>query len=114
MAIEMFRDSGNISSPVMNDIFTQKYNSRYNWRQISKFLRPLVKLVNHGSEKVPFIGPKTWDMLLDDCKNIDNLNTFKKKFKTSKPENCPDRLSKTYMNSIDFVWRRKRKFEIVK
>ena len=42
-------------------------------------------------------------MLLDDCKNIDNLNTFKKKFKTSKPENCPDRLSKTYMNSIDFV-----------
>ena len=103
MAIEMFRDSGNISSPVTNDIFMQKYNSRYNWRQISKFLRPLVKSVNHGSENVPFVGQKTWDMLLDDCKNIDNLNTFKNKFKKSKPENCPDRLCKIYINSTDFV-----------
>ena len=44
-----------------------------------KCLRPLVKSVYHGSESISFLGPKIWNMLLDDCKDIDNLNTFKNK-----------------------------------
>ena len=43
MAIKMIRVSRNIPLAVMNDIFKQKENSRYNLRQISEFLRPLVK-----------------------------------------------------------------------
>ena len=57
-AIEMFHVSRSISPHIMNDIFKQKENSRYNLRQISKFLRPLVKSVYHGSESVSFLGPK--------------------------------------------------------
>ena len=37
LATEMFRDSRNLSPPIMNDIFTQKGNSSYNLRQIFKF-----------------------------------------------------------------------------
>ena len=47
LAIEMFRDSGNLSPSIMNDIFMRKDNSRYNLTQISKFSRPLVKSVYH-------------------------------------------------------------------
>ena len=57
MVIEMFRDSTNLSPPVMNDIFTQKGNIRYNLRQFSKFPRSLVKLVYHGNKSVSFQGP---------------------------------------------------------
>ena len=32
------------------------------------------------------------DMLPDDYKDIDNLNTFKNKIKKWKPKNCPCRL----------------------
>ena len=32
LAIEMFRDSRNLSLPIMNDIFTQNVNSRYSLR----------------------------------------------------------------------------------
>ena len=35
----MFRISRNISPPIMNDIFKQKDNSRYNMGQISEFSR---------------------------------------------------------------------------
>ena len=42
-------------------------------------------------------------MLLYDCKYIDNLNTFKNKVNKWKPENCPCRLCKVYINNIDFV-----------
>ena len=72
-------------------------------RQISEFSRPLVKSVYHGSESLSFLRPKIWDMLPDDYKDIDNLNIFKNKIKKWKPENCPCRLCKVYINSIGFV-----------
>ena len=37
LSIEMFHDSKNLSPPIMNDIFTQKNNSRYNLRQFLNF-----------------------------------------------------------------------------
>ena len=81
LANEMFRDSRDLSQPIMNDVFTQKNNSRYNLKQISKLSRPLVKSVYHGSNGISLLGPKLWDMLSDDCNDIDNLNTFKNKVK---------------------------------
>ena len=103
LAIEMFCISRNISLPIMNDIFKQKDNSQYNLRQISEFSRLLVKSVHHGSESVSFLGPKIWDMLLDDYRDIDSLSSFKNKIKKWKPENCLCRLSKVYINNICFV-----------
>ena len=94
LAIAMFRDSRNQLPPIINDVFTQKDNSRYNLRQISKFSKPLVKPVYHGSESVSFLGLKIWDMLPDTVKN---------KVKKWKPENCPSRLCKIYINNIGFV-----------
>ena len=58
LSIEIFRESRNLSSPIMNDIFTQRGNSRYNLGQLSKFSRPLVKSVYYGSESVSFIRLK--------------------------------------------------------
>ena len=89
MATEIFRVGRILSPLIVNDIFTQKDNGRYNLRQISEFSRPRVKSVYHGKESVSFLGPKIWDMLPEDCKDIDNLNTFKTKVKKWKFENCP-------------------------
>ena len=47
-----------------------------------------MKSVYLGSEGVSFLGPKIWDMLPDNCKDVDNLNNFKNKVKKWKPENC--------------------------
>ena len=63
----------------MNDIFTQNVNSRYSVRQVFKYLRPLVNSVYHGSESVSYLGSRVWDMQLDDCKDINNLNNCKNK-----------------------------------
>lgn len=79
LTIKLFRIGRNLSPPIVNNIFKQKDNIRYNFRQISKFSRPLVKSGYHESEIVSFLGPKMWDMLLDDCKDIDKLNAFKNK-----------------------------------
>ena len=87
----------------MNDTFKQNDNSRYNVRQISEFSRPLAKSVYHGSKSVSFLGSKIWDMLPDDYKDIDNLNTFKNKSKKWKPKNSPCRLCKIRINNKGFI-----------
>ena len=46
---------------------------------IYEFSRPLVKSVYHGSESVSFVGPKRWEMLPDDYKDVENLNSFNNK-----------------------------------
>ena len=46
LVIEMFRVSGNIWPPIVNDIFKQK----------------LVKSVYHRCEIISFLGPKIWDV----------------------------------------------------
>ena len=100
LAIEMFCVNINLSSPIMNDIFKRKDGSRCDLNYFSEFSRPLMKSVYHGSEIISFRGPKIWDMLPDDCKDIDNLNTFENKVKKWKPENCPCILCKVYINNI--------------
>ena len=81
LAVEMCAISRNISPLIMNENFKQKDDSQYNLRQISEFSRPMVKSVHHGSESVSFRGPRIWDRLPDDYKDIGSLNTFQKKFK---------------------------------
>ena len=73
-----------------------------------------MKSVYHGSESVSILGPKILDILPDDCKDIDNLNTAKNKVKKWKPENCLCRLCKIYINNIGFVWERTKKCGIFK
>ena len=43
-----------------------------------------------------------WDILLDDYKTIQNLDTFKIKIKKWKPENCQCRLCKVYNYRVSF------------
>ena len=38
-------------------------------------------------------------MIPDDYEDIDNLNTFKNEIEKWKPENCPCRLCKVYVNN---------------
>ena len=77
LATEMYKLVNNLSPPIMNRVFKLNSNSRYNLRQISQFVRSLVKSVYHGKERISCLGPKIWDILPDDYKAIQNLDTFK-------------------------------------
>ena len=87
----------------MNGVFKLNINSRYNLRQILQFSRSLVKLLYHGTECISYLGPKIWDILPDDYKTIQNLDTFKIKIKKWKLENCPSRLCKIHIDRVVFL-----------
>ena len=101
--IEMFRFYKGLSLPLMNNIFKLKLENPYNLRQVSEFSRPMVKSVYHGTESISCLGPKLWDILPEKLKNVDNLEYFEKQIKTWKPDNCPSRLCKVYIESVGFL-----------
>ena len=87
----------------MNNIFKSKAENPYDLRQVSEFPRPMVKSEYHGTESISHLVPKIWDMRPEKLKNIENLEHFKKEIKTWKPDNCPCRLCKVYIESLRFL-----------
>ena len=103
LATEMFRFYNGLSPLLMNNIFKLKAEKSYNLRQVSEFSRLMVKCVYHGTESISYLGPKILDILPEKLKYIDNLEHFKKEIKTWKPDYCPCRLCKVYIESVGFL-----------
>ena len=58
LTIEMLRLDTGLSSPLINNIFKLKAENPYNLRHVSQFSRPMVKSVYHGTERIPYLGPR--------------------------------------------------------
>ena len=103
LAIEMFKFRKGLSPPLMGNIFKLRTEIPYNLRNISEFSRPTVNSVYHGTESISNLGPKIWDILPQELKVIDNLAFSKNEIKKWKPENCPCRLCKIYIENLGFI-----------
>ena len=103
LAIEMFKIKKGLSPEIISDIFTQQTEFCYNLRHQNDFRVPFVRTVKHGSESISYLGPKIWNILPVDLKQLDSVGKFKNSIKTWVPENCPCRLCKTYVNGVGFI-----------
>ena len=70
---------------------------------VSDFSKPMVKSVYHGTESISYLGPKIWDILPEKLRNIENLEHFENAIKTWKPDNCPCKLCKVFIESVRFL-----------
>ena len=75
----------------------------YNLRHLRQFKNPPLNTVHHGAKSVYFLGPKIWEILPDSFKNMERLEAFKREIKTWKPENCPCRPCRVYVQNIGFL-----------
>ena len=87
----------------MNDIFKLRGEQTYNLRKLSQFYRPKVNSVYNGTGSVSFLGPKIWNLVPNELKDIGNLVVFKKVIKKWSPEKCPCRLCKEYIRNVRFI-----------
>ena len=75
LATEMYKISNGLSTPLMKDIFSINRNP-YNLRQNSQFSRPRINTVYHGTESISNLGPKIWDLVPSNQKEISELDKF--------------------------------------
>ena len=99
LATEMYKICNGLLTPLMKDIFPINRNP-INLRQNSQFSRPRVNTVYHGTESISNLGPKIWDLVPSNQKEISELDKFKKAIKQWKPEDCPCRLCKVFVQNV--------------
>ena len=63
----------------------------------SDFTLTIVRSVNYGIESIRYLGPKIWENIIANIKEVHKIERFKSGIKKWKPESC--RLSKTYMQA---------------
>ena len=76
----MYKISNGLSTPLMENMFPINRNP-CNLRQISQFSRPQINTMYHGTECISNLGPKIWDLVPSNLKEISDLDKFKKDIK---------------------------------
>ena len=83
--------------------FITNHEHKYNSRQNTQFLREKANSTSHGLESIRILGPKIWDLLPNEMKLVENINSFKEKIKKWKVVNCPCRLCKVYVRGVGYL-----------
>ena len=76
---------------VLNEMF-QNRALPYNLSTHSNVSCRQVHSVYHGTEPLPFLGPKVWELVPEGTKQSESLEIFKTKIKKWVPSRCPCRL----------------------
>ena len=101
LSVEMFKVSNKYSTSLMSDIL-DKRNNVYDFRNPSEFARRNIRSVFNGTESISFLGPKIWDIALNELKQLETANAFKRGIKKWKLVKCPYRLGKPYTQNVGF------------
>ena len=62
-----------------------------------------VNKVKKGDDTLRFFGCKIWALLPDEIKEAETMEQFKTKVKKWKPNKCPCRLCKTYIQGVGYI-----------
>ena len=103
LATEMYKIKNDLSPLIVAELFEERNEQHYDHRKNSQSTIPPIRTVYHGPESISFLGPKIRNILPNMLNNVNSIEAFKMKIKKWKPENCPCRLCKVYVQNIGFV-----------
>ena len=102
LATEFFKETKDLTSTIFSEIFSKRC-VHYNLRHASKFSVPNVKSTFPGIKSLSNVGPKIWDLVPNELKELSNLSAFKKAIEKWETQNCPCRICKKYLKNLDFI-----------
>ena len=103
MAIEIFKVKHNIGPTLLSKIFIQNENFNQNLRYSSEFKRPHINTVHYGKDSLGYFGSVIWDLLPQNLKELNELNSFKTAISKWTPNECPCRLCQTYIGHLGYI-----------
>ena len=80
LATEMIKVYRSMHPPIFSELFRRR-DICYNLRSNSNFAVSNVTSVFHGSESISYLGPKIWDIVPSELKQLTCLNAFIKGLK---------------------------------
>ena len=102
LAIELYKYKHNLANEVMKDVFSDNVHKEPNLRYVPEFAVPRVNTVHNGDDSLRHLGPLVWQIVPDSLKALP-FKQFKTEVKKWKPENCPCRLCKIYVQGVGYL-----------
>ena len=99
----MYKVKNKISPEIMNDVFELRELPTYNLRNPSEFIRRPKKSVKYGEKSLSFLAPMIWDLVPNDIKKLESLESFKKAVKSWKTDDCPCHLCRVFLNQVGYI-----------
>ena len=102
LATEMYKVKNGILPCSLSEFVTPS-EITYNMREKSDFLPHNSTTVYNGTETLSYLGPKIWELIPCDIKELPSLSSFKSKIKDWTTDECPCRLCKVFLKNIGFL-----------
>ena len=103
LATEMYRIYNGMAREAVPEVVPLRPQGQYNLRRWSDFTLPTIRTVNYRKESIRYLGPKIWESILANIKEVDKIEHFKSSIKKWKAESCQCRLCKTYLQQIGYM-----------
>ena len=100
LSIELYKVFYGLFSKIINLICLPNTQKRYPGG--NDFLTSNVKSVWQGTESLRHLGPKIWSIVPEHLKQF-SLSKFIQKIRKWKPDKCPCRICKVYIQQVGFV-----------
>ena len=100
--IGTFKVKMKLTTEIMNEVF-DFIECRYPLRNELRFKSRNIRTARYGIETAAFVGSRIWTNMPNELKESTSLNEFKSKIKTWKPENCPCKLCKIYLQRTGYL-----------
>ena len=102
LSVEMYKVKNDLAPQPFRNLFTEKF-CQYDLRNKKTWESHNIRTVIYGSETLTNMGPKIWELVPNTIKDSDSLCEFRRRIKSWKPEGCPCRLCKTFINELGFL-----------
>ena len=103
LVTEIFKVKNGLAPEIMKEVFEFQHPPYTLRTESNHFKRNNVKTTNYGIQSIRYLGPKLWDLVPNDMKNVSSLSEFKRLIKSWKPNECPCRLCRNYIAQVGFI-----------
>ena len=103
LVIEMFKSKNNIGPILLQDILVVSEYNGPNLRSVKDFITTRIRSVHYGQDSLQYFGPIIWNLIPNEIRNVETLNTFKGLIRKWSPDKCPCRLCKTYVANVGYI-----------
>ena len=103
LAIEMYKSVNDIAPAITKEIFMKKGNNGLDLRSKNTFLLPKANTVHYGNDSLKYLGCKIWNIIPNEMKLCESVETFKSAIKKWIPNKCSCRLCKPYIAGIGYL-----------
>ena len=97
LATQMYRIYNRMVPEIVTEISPLRAQGQYNLRSWFDFTLPFLRIVNYGIKSIRYLGPKIWENVPANIKEVNTIERFKSGITKWKPEPCPCRLCKMYL-----------------